>query len=237
MVEIIAQYFPRDFDVKSMLLEHLDQDACVHVAQQNEKIIGFSVSSCGYQRTPFYKKTIPLFYQQLLYLDPAVQHKAIGFGLQTAGLRCQLGPLWLFRRFAVICLTSNPQVLRAIHQYNQYYPRQDDELPQEVYEFCQQLGPIIGFSHVDRCLRVYGTNEMILEGEEYTSQWTSFLLSGHGEYDQMILDRVFVSRNGKVYHSGKLLLAIGYAGPMHFIRRFLEIRLRYYRWGFSKRDA
>ena len=228
MVQIIAHYFPRDFDVRSMLLEHLDEDACVHVAQQNEKIIGFSVCSCRSQRTPFHKNAIPVYFQQLLYLDPGLQHRAIGLGLQTAGLRCQLGPLWLFRRFAVICLTSNPQVLRVIHQYNRFYPRLDDELPREVYEFCQRLGPTIGFSHVDRGLRVSGTNETILEGADYTSQWTSFLLSGHDEYDQMILNRVFVSRNGKVYHSGKLLLAIGYARPMHFIRRFLQSWFRYH---------
>jgi hypothetical protein len=228
MAQIIAHYFPRDFDVKSMLLEHLDQDSCIHVAQQKDKIIGFSVNSCGYQKTPFYKEEIPLFYQRLLYVDPAAQHKAIGLGLQTAGLRYQLGPCWLFRRFAVICLTSNPQVLRAIHQYNEYFPRQDDELTQEVYAFCQQLGPTMGYSRVDRRLLVYGTNETTLEGEDYTSQWMNFLLSGHAKYDQMILDRVFTTRNGRIFHTGALLVAIGYAKPMHFIRRFLEIRFRYH---------
>lgn len=228
MAQIIAHYFPPDFDVRSMLIDHLDQDSCIHVAQQENKIIGFSVNSCSYQKTPFYKKTIPLIYQRLLYVYPTAQHQAIGLCLQIAGLRYQLGPCWLFRRFAAICLTSNPQVLRAIHQYNEYYPRQDDKLPQDVYAFCQQLGPEMGFGRVDRRLLVYGTNETTLEGQDYTSRWMSFLLSGHSEFDQMILERVFATRNGKIFHTGALLVAIGYARPMHFIRRFLETRFRYH---------
>jgi hypothetical protein len=226
MARIIAHYFPPGFDVESMLVEHLDQDSCIHVARQENQIIGFSVNSLSYRETPFHKKEIPLVYQRLLYVDPAAQHRAIGLYLQIAGLRYHLGPCWLLRRFAVTCLTSNPQVLRAIHQYNEYYPRQDDELPQEVYAFCQQLGPAMGFSRVDRRLLVYGTNETTLEGEDYTAGWMNFLLSGHGEYDRMILERVFSTRDGRIFHTGALLLAIGYAKPMHFIRRFLEIRFR-----------
>ena len=75
---------------------------------------------------------------------------------------------------------------------------------------------------VDRRLLVYGTNETPLEGEDYTSRWNSFLLSGHAVFDQMILDRVFATRDGKIFHSGALLLALGYARPMHFIPRYLE---------------
>ena len=226
MARIVAYYFPPGFDVKSMLVEHLDRDSCILAAQQENQIIGFSVNSCSYRQTPFHYKPIPLVYQRLLYVDPAAQHRTIGLSLQIAGLRYQLGPCWLLRRFAVICLTSNPNVLRAIHQYNEYYPRIDDELPQKVYAFCQQLGPSMGFSRVDRRLMVYGTNETTLEGEDYTSRWKSFLLSGHDAFDQMILDRVFATRDGKIFHNGALLLALGYARPMHFIRRFLETRFR-----------
>lgn len=226
MARIVACYFPSGFDVKSMLIAHLDQESCIHVAQQENQIIGFSVNSRSYQKTPFHNKPIPLVYQRLLYVDPAAQHRGIGLGLQIAGLRYQLGPCWLFRRFVVICLTSNPKVLRAIHQYNEYYPCIDDELPQRVYAFCQRLGPSMGFSRVDRRLLVYGTNETILEGEDYTSRWNRSLLSGYGTFDQMILDRVFATRDGKVFHTGALLLALGYARPMHFIRRFLQTRFR-----------
>ena len=82
-------------------------------------------------------------------------------------------------------------------------------LPEEVYAFCQQLGPMMGFSRVDRRLLVYGTNEMILEGEDSTSEWKSFLLSGHAGYDQMILNTAFTTRNGEIVHTGALLIAIG----------------------------
>lgn len=228
MVRIVAHYFPRDFDVESMLAEHLDQDSCVHIAEQKDKIIGYSVNSCSYRKTPFHKKDLPVFYQRLLYVDPIVQHKAIGLALQTAGLRYQLGFFWLFRHFVVVCLTSNPQVLRAISQYNQFYPRQDGALAEEVYAFCQQLGPMMGFSRVDRRLLIYGTNETILEGEDYTSEWTSFLRSGHAGFDQMILNTALATRNGKIAHTGALLMAIGYARPMHFIWRFVEVCLKYH---------
>jgi len=228
MVRIVAHYFPRHFDVESMLAEHLAEDSCVLVAEQDEKIIGCSVNSCSYRKTPFHNKDLPIFYQRLLYVDPGAQHKAVGLKLQTAGLRYQLGLLWLFRRFVVVCLTSNPQVLRAVSQYNEYYPRQDGALPQAVYAFCQQLGPMMGFSRIDRRLSVYGTNESKLEGEDYTSEWISFIQSGHAEFDQMVLNTAFAARNGKIAHTGALLMAIGYARPMHFIRRYIEVSLRYH---------
>lgn len=228
MVRIVAHYFPRDFDLKSMLDEHLDPDSCIHIAEQNDKIIGYSVNSCSYRKTPFHKKNIPVFYQHLLYVDPTVQHKAVGLELQIAGLRYQLGFFWLLRRFVVVCLTNNPQVLRIISQYNEYYPRQDGALPEAVYAFCRQLGPMLGFSRIDRRLLVYGTNETILEGEDYTSAWTSFLRSGYAGFDQMVLNTAFASTNGRVVHTGALLLAIGYARPMHFLRRFIKVFLRYH---------
>jgi len=56
MTRIIAHYFPRDFDLESMFVEHLDRDSCIHVAEQRDKIIGFSVSSCCHRKTPFQKK-------------------------------------------------------------------------------------------------------------------------------------------------------------------------------------
>lgn len=228
MARIVAHYYPRGFDVEAMLVEHLDQDSCVHIAEQKDRIIGCSVNSLSYRKTPFHKQTLPIFYQRLLYVDPAVQHKAVGLNLQTAGLRYQLGFFWLFRRFVVVCLTSNPEVLRAISQYNEYYPREDGALPEAVYAFCQQLGPMMGFSHVDRRLLVYGTNEAILEGEDYTSEWTSFLRSDHAGFDQMLLNTVFATRKGRIVHSGAPLMAIGYASPMHFIRRFIEVSFRYH---------
>ena len=39
MDRIVAHYFPRGFDVESMLARHLDQDSCVHIAEQKDKII------------------------------------------------------------------------------------------------------------------------------------------------------------------------------------------------------
>jgi len=212
-----------------MLDEHLDQDTCVHVAEQRERIVGFSVDSFGCRQTPFYRQDLPVFFQRLLYVDPAVQHRAAGLKLQTAGLRYRLGPFWLFRRFVVVCLTSNPQVLRAISQYNEYYPRRDGVLPESVYLFCQQLGPLMGFTRIDRRLLVYGTNETVLEGEDYSAEWTNFLRSGHTVFDRMILETAFSASNGRVVHSGALLLAIGYARPLHFLRRFIELSYRYHR--------
>ncbi len=212
-----------------MLAEHLDQDTCVHVAEQNNRIIGFSVHSFSCRKTPFFGRDLPVFFQRLLYVDPAVQHRAVGLRLQTAGLRYRLGFFWLIRRFVVVCLTSNPQVLRAINQYNEYYPRRDGALPEPVYAFCQQLGPMMGFDRVDRRLLVYGTNERLLEGEDYSTEWASFLRSGNSEFDQIILQTAFSMKDGKVLHSGALLLAIGYARPMHFLRRFIELSYRYHR--------
>ena len=229
IVRIAAHYFPPSFDVESMLDEHLGQDTCVHVAEQGDRIVGFSVHSFSRRKTPFHKQDLPVFFQRLLYVDPAVQHKAVGLKLQTRGLRFRLGLFWLFRRFVVICLTSNPQVLRAMSQYNEYYPRRDGVLPESVYVFCQQLGSMMGFSRIDRRLLVYGTNETLLEGEDYSSEWASFLRSGHTEFDQMILQTAFSTKNDRVTHSGSLLLAIGYARPMHFLRRFIELSYRYHR--------
>ena len=87
---------------------------------------------------------------------------------------------------------------------------------------------MMGFTRIDRRLLVYGTNETLLEGEDYSSEWASFLSSGDAVFDQMILESAFSTDNGRVAHSGALLLAIGYARPMHFLRRFMELSYRYH---------
>lgn len=225
---IAEHYYPEHFDVDSMLDWHLEQDSCVHVAEHESRIIGYSINSREHRVTPFYRDEIPLFYQRQLFVDPALQHEAIGVALQTAGLRYQLGPCWLFRRFAVTFLTANPQVLRVLSLYNEFYPRPDGELPDQIYSFCQLLGPMMGFSRVDRRLLVYGTSKMKLEGEDYTNRWKNSLFSGHAKYDQMVLSTVFEHRDGKLVHTGRLLLGIGYARPTHFIRRFLRILFKYH---------
>jgi hypothetical protein len=88
---------------------------------------------------------------------------------------------------------------------------------------------MMGFSRVDRRLLVYGTNESILEGEDYTSEWMNFIQSGHAQFDQMVLNTAFTTTDGKIAHTGALLMAIGYARPMHFIRRYIEVSVRYHR--------
>ena len=210
-----------------MLDWHLEQESCVHVAEHEDRIVGYSINSCDYRKTPFYRKEIPLFYQRQLFVDPALQHEAIGIALQTTGLRYHLGPFWLFRRFAVTFLTANPQVLRVLSLYNEFYPRPEGAIPEQVYSFCQQLGPMMGFSRVDRQLLVYGTGKKKLEGEDYTCRWKNFLSSGHAGYDRMVLDTVFLQRDSRIFHTGRLLLGIGYARPTHFVRRFLRMLFRY----------
>jgi hypothetical protein len=227
LARIAAHYFPEDFDVETMLLQHLGSDSCVQVAEQNDEIIGISITSCDRSKTPFYKKDVPLFYQRILYVDPGARGRAVGLRLQVAGLGYQLGAFWMFRRFAVICLTNSPKILRAFNQYGEYYPRQAHPVPGKVYEFCQQLGPTMGFERIDQHLLVYGTNESILDGVDYTTKWERFLKSGHASYDRMILNSVFSAKDGKIFHTGVLQMVVGYAGPMHFVLRFLKAKFKY----------
>jgi hypothetical protein len=73
----------------------------------------------------------------------------------------------------------------------------------------------------------YGTNESTLKGTDCTREWEQFLRSGHDIYDQMILNTVFSGEHNKIIHTGALLLAVGYAKPLHFVRRFIDMRWRY----------
>jgi GNAT superfamily N-acetyltransferase len=228
LARIAAHYFPDDFDVETMLLQHLGRDSCVQVAEQNDEIIGISITSCERSKTPFCKNYIPLFYQRILYVDPDARGRAVGLRLQVAGLRYQMGAFWMFRRFAVICLTNSPKILRAFNQYSEYFPCQDHPVPEKVYEFCRQLGSIMGFERIDRQLLVYGTNESNLAGVDYTTKWERFLKSGHASYDRMILNSVFSMEDGRILHAGVLQLVVGYAGTMHFVLRFLKAKFKYH---------
>jgi len=228
LTRVSAHYFPDNFDVKTMLLQHIGRDSCVQVAEQNDEIIGISITSCSKEKTPFYRKKIPLFYQRIIYVDPGARHQAVGLRLQVAGLDYQLGAFWMFRRFAVICLTNSPKILRAFSQYNDYYPRQDHPVPGNVYEFCRQLRSIMGFERIDQHLLVYGTNESNLDGVDYTTKWERFLRSGHEKYDRMILNSVFSTKDGRILHTGVLQMVVDYAGPMHFVLHFLKAKLKYH---------
>jgi len=143
MTRIAACYYPENFDARSMLLEHVSRDVCIHAAVQSDRIIGFSFNSCDYGKTPFCKAEIPLIFQRFLYIDPVVHQRGVGIKLQVAGLRYHLGPFWLFRRFVVICLTNNPLILRAFSQYDVYYPRHEAAIPAGIHDFCQKLAPTI----------------------------------------------------------------------------------------------
>ena len=228
LTRVAAHYFPEKFDVETMLLQHIGMDSCVQVAELNDEIIGISINSCSRRKTPFYRKEIPLFYQRILYVDPGARHHAVGLRLQVAGLDYQLGAFWMFRRFVVICLTNSPKILRAFSQYNEYYPRLDHPVPGNVYEFCRQQGSIMGFDRIDQQLLVYGTNESDLDGVDYTTKWEQFLKSGHAKYDRMIINGVFSTKKGKILHAGVLQMVVGYAGPMHFVLRFLKAKFKYH---------
>jgi hypothetical protein len=227
MAWIAGHYYPQGYDTDAMLLGHFTREACVHLALRQDQVVGFSINSCASTLTPFHGKEIPLFYQAALYVAPEFQHHSVGIHLQLAGLRYHLGPFWTFRRFAVVCLTCNPLILRAFSMYNDYYPRHDREVPPRIHAFCQQLAPMMGFTRIDRGLVARGTNESILEGTDCTLEWEQFLRSGHDIYDQMILNTVFSTEHNKIIHTGALLLAVGYAKPLHFVRRFFEMRWRY----------
>jgi hypothetical protein len=226
LVEIAKHFYPANFDVSAMIRHHIDAGATTILAMLGKEIVGFSMSSQVTRITPFYKRKIPVLYQRLLYIDPARRKQQIGVRLQIAVLRHHLGIFWLFRRFAMICITDNPLVVRAFGLYKTYYPNTRTSTPEEIISFGESLLPIVGGSSLDKNLLVHGTNESGLTGLDYTSWWRKFLESGHHRYDDLLLSTVFTQSDGKIVHNGVSMLAIGYATPLNFVGRFAQVVLQ-----------
>ncbi len=226
LLDIASHYYPTYFDITKMLKHHFDAGGQLQLAVMDGDIVGFSVSSCEIRSTPFHEREIPVIYQRLLYVDTTVRRKLLGISLQIAVLRLHLGLFWLFKRFSLFCITDNPLIVRAFGQYNIYYPNAHIEPPPEIFSFCESLLPLLDGTALGKNLLVYGTNESTLKDFDYTNWWKKYLASGYTYYDELLLSTAFKTRQGKILHNGALLLVIGYARRLNFVKRFFQIVLK-----------
>lgn len=223
LADIASQYYPMHYDVSKMLQNHLNAGGILQVALIEGDIAGFSVSSCEIRITPFNKREMPVIYQRLLFIDTALRRQLLGISLQIAVLHLHLGPFWLFKRLTLFCLTDNPLIVRAFDLYNIYYPNNQITPTPEVWQFCESLLPLLFGNNLGKNLLVYGTNESMLKDFDYTHWWKKYLASGHTYYDELLLSTVFKPQQGRILHSGALLLVVGYSRPLNLLKRFLQI--------------
>lgn len=223
--EIAGQYYPDTLPIRDRIETNIRQGAYILIAQQAGECIGFSLSSCERRATPFYSTKIPFIYQRQMYVDRNLLGKKVGVHLQIRVLRKHLGPFWLFRRFGLMSITHNPLIVKNFALYSRYYPNiNEPSVPQDISHFAQELAKQVGGETIDDKLRVYGTYKSILNGEDYTWWWREYLASGNTDVDNFVLDSLFRTEEDKVIHSGLTFLMIGYATPMNFIKRFIEIK-------------
>ncbi len=227
MASIARHYYPPVLDLGVRLEAHLTEGARVLIAEADEEIVGYALSSCERRQTPFHARPIPCVYQRQLFVIPEARGRHVGSRLQIATLRLHLGPFWLWRRFLLFCLTHNPEVVKNYRLFSEYHPRLDsDSVPPAVLTFARQLLPLVGGRMVDAGLRVHGSFKAVLKGEDYGFWWQRYLATGEPGVDAVVQARLFRREGERLVHSGLSLLMIGYSKPGNFLRRYLSLYLR-----------
>jgi hypothetical protein len=218
LIEIALVYFP-DYEETSKLLRHHIQCAdSLRIARRNNNVIvGFSIASRTKRLTPFYPRPICLLYQRMLYLSPDILYKGLGKRLLTATFRDLLGPLWPFRRFALVCRTLNPVVARMMDMHTISYPHFGEDPPREIKEFGESLLPMFDARELDEQYRLLGTLDAF-KNVDYTEIWNRHLHKHVNSYERLMLNSAFTETNGRIINNGSLIFMVAYSKPLQFIR-------------------
>lgn len=217
MVEIITNYFPNRILMAETVNNHLEQSDTVRLAWYEGRIIGFSIASKYKKLTPFYPKPINLFFQRMLYIEPGALYKGLGLRLLGATLRDLFGYFWPFKRFATICRTQNPVVVKMMNMHNITYPQDAQPLPDNIRKFSESLLPILSAEELDdKCLLV-GSLEPF-KGTDYTDIWNRVIHRRKNEYEEMVLKSAFKVENDRIINNGAFIFLLAYSKPLHFIR-------------------
>ena len=221
MAEIVVHYFPNQKIVEEVLSFHIKQADTIRLAWYEDRIIGFSIASKYKKLTPFYPKPINLLFQRMLYLDPNALYKGLGLRLLGVTLRDLFGIFWPFKRFAAMCRTQNPVVVKMMNMYNTTYPQYKQPLPANIREFSESLLPILDAKELDGNGLLIDTLEPF-KGMDYTDIWNGIFHHGRNPYEEMVLNTAFSKENNRIINNGALIFLIAYSKPLHFIRYFFH---------------
>ena len=217
MAEIITHYFPNQDLMEEVLAVHIKEADTVRLAWYEDRIVGFAIASKYKKLTPFYPKPIDLLFVRMLYLEPGALYKGMGLRLLGATLRDLLGLFWSFKRFAAICRTQNPVVVKMMNMYNETYPQYNQPLPDDIRKFSENLLPILNAKELDEKCLLIGTLEPF-KGMDYTDIWNSIFHRGKNQYEAMVLNSAFKKKNGRIINNGAFIFLLAYSKPLHFIR-------------------
>ena len=217
MVEIVTHYLPNQSLMKNILHHHIDQADTIRLAWHENRIVGFSIASKLKKLTPFYPRQINVLFERMLYLEPDALYCGLGLRLMGATLRDLFGPLWPLKRFAVICRTQNPVVVKMMNTHNVTYPQYNRPLPDDIRQFSESLLPLLNAKALDDKCRLIGTLEAFT-GMDYTDIWNRYLHHGKNKYEALILDSAFNIKEGRIINSGCFTYILAYSKPLHFIR-------------------
>ena len=157
----------------------------------------------------------------MLYLDPNALYKGLGLRLLGVTLRDLFGIFWPFKRFAAMCRTQNPVVVKMMNMYNTTYPQYKQPLPANIREFSESLLPILDAKELDGNGLLIDTLEPF-KGMDYTDIWNGIFHHGRNPYEEMVLNTAFSKENNRIINNGALIFLIAYSKPLHFIRYFFH---------------
>jgi GNAT superfamily N-acetyltransferase len=217
LLEITLHYFPRPDVTEPMIRHHLEQSTAAVLARRDGKIIGFGAATCLTRQTPFAGRPLPVIFQRMLYLDPEARYKGIGVRLQVEILCECMGLLWPFRRFVLVCRTLSPSVAKALGKFTRVFPKYGVSVPPEVRGFAESMLPVIGSGELDERFALIDALEPF-KGDDYSDIWRKYLHSGSEPHDRLLLDAMYIERDGRIINSGCCLMMIAYARPLAFLR-------------------
>lgn len=218
MIDIATVYYPKPESTREILAHHMQlADSILLARDKNGNVVGYSVASVKNTLTPFCSQPIRLIYQRMLYLSPGYLYRGLGKRLLKATFVDLLGPLWAFRRFALVCRTQNPVVARLLTMFTVSYPQHGKQAPDEVQDFARSLLPMLGARKLDAQYRLIGTLEPYKD-MDYTDIWNKYLQRHHNSFEDMMLHSAFTTKNGRIINSGAFVFMVAYSKPLQFIR-------------------
>lgn len=216
-IEIAEVYFPQGEVIRSIVRNHLAAADVVVVARKNNVIQGFSVVSVYTMQTPFSSKALPVIYHRMLFLSPDYLKSRIGMTLGVRSYRALLGCFWFAKYFVLFCRTMNPNVVKRIRIFNEYYPESKKDVPRGVFDFALSLSEILESPVIDHQLKLINTFSEFRDIDA-TSVWNDYLRSKCEDCEQIILDGAFTKESGRLIGTGNAQLLIGYNKPFGMLK-------------------
>jgi hypothetical protein len=226
----INSHFPEDHVQENHIKK---TNPIFYLFKEEGRILAFHSFSIFKEKTPFYKKEIPVIYINLSFKkqNAAASIKNYAKWSNAHFLKENIGRFWYFKKFALIFLTNNPKLAeRSSKVFYESYPSYKGDTSEDVQAFCSNF--------VFKNLKIVDSkinHNLVLEKRipykmDISSNWEKLYKASDSEQNNFFLkEEVLSSEKNKLFLTGNLMLFMGHNSFLNLIKNTFQIKSNQYK--------